>query len=144
MADDEPAALEVVGRTLDDVLPDRSAELLLADNSKANLEQAVVSGPDPEGPDCPVTSPYSCVAVRSGAAVTFPSSSALDACPHLRNRGGDPCSAVCVPVPFMGRAMGVIARHRPRRHVPPTSIEVDSLSIAVAHRPGRASACCAR
>ena len=108
MADDELAALEVVGRTLDDVLPGRSAEVLLADNSKANLEQAVVAGSNPDGPGCPVASPYSCVAVRSGAAVTFPSSSALDACPHLRNRGGDACSALCVPVSFMGRAMGVI------------------------------------
>ena len=108
MADDEPAALEVVGRTLDDLLHGRSAEVLLADSSKANLEQAVVAGANPDGPGCPVSSPYSCVAVRSGTAVTFPSSNALDACPHLRNRGGDPCSAVCVPVSFMGRAMGVI------------------------------------
>jgi diguanylate cyclase (GGDEF)-like protein len=127
MADDESAALEVLGRTLDDLLDGRSAELLLADNSKANLEQAVVAGANPDGPGCPVASPYSCVAVRSGAAVTFPSSSALDACPHLRNRGGDPCSAVCVPVSFMGRAMGVIHTIAEEGHVAETS-EVDALS----------------
>lgn len=108
MADDEAAALDVVGRSLSEALPGRPAELLLADNSKANLEQAIVAGPDPDGPGCPVTSPYSCVAVRGGAPVTFASSSAIDACPHLRDRGGEPCSAVCVPVTFMGRAMGVL------------------------------------
>ena len=108
MADDEPAALGVIGLTIAEVLPNRSAELLLADNSKANLEQAVVSGPNPDGPGCPVASPFSCVAVRSGSAVTFASSNSLDACPHLRDRGEGACSAVCVPVTFMGRAMGVI------------------------------------
>ena len=108
MADDEATALEVVGLTLATVLPGRSSELLLADNSKSNLEQAVVAGDNPGGPGCPVASPFSCVAVRSGSAVTFPSSTAIDACPQLRNRGASPCSAVCVPVTFMGRAMGVI------------------------------------
>ncbi|MBI4933463.1 MAG: diguanylate cyclase [Actinobacteria bacterium] len=108
MADDEVAALDVVGLTLDDALPERSSELLLADNSKANLEQAVIAGTNPDGPGCPVGSPFSCVAVRSGAPVTFATSTAVDACPHLRTRGVEPCSAVCVPVSFMGRAMGVI------------------------------------
>jgi diguanylate cyclase (GGDEF)-like protein len=108
MADDEPTALEVVGMTIAMVLPGQSAELLLADNSKSNLEQAVVAGANPDGPGCPVGSPFSCVAVRSGSAVTFPDSTAIDACPYLRNRGVSPCSAVCVPVTFMGRAMGVI------------------------------------
>ena len=104
----EGAALDVVGLTLDETLPERSSELLLADNSKASLEQAVIAGTNPDGPGCPVGSPFSCVAVRSGAPVTFATSTALDACPHLRTRGVEPCSAVCVPVTFMGRAMGVI------------------------------------
>src|SRR5258706_6757296 len=108
MAEDEPMALEVVALTMGDILPGRSSELLLADNSKSNLEQAVVAGSSPDGPGCPVASPFSCVAVRSGAPVTFASSTAVDACPHLRNRGVAPCSAVCVPVTFMGHAIGVI------------------------------------
>jgi diguanylate cyclase (GGDEF)-like protein len=65
--------------------------------------------------------------VRSGAAVTFPSSSALDACPHLRIRGGSPCSAVCVPVSFMGRAMGVIHTVAEEGHIAEPA-EVDALS----------------
>ena len=128
MADDEQTALEVVGLTITEVLPGRSAELLLADNSKANLEQAVIAGPNPDGPGCPVASPFSCVAVRSGSAVTFESSTALDACPHLRNRGVSPCSATCVPVTFMGRAMGVIHTVGDE-HVVATAAEIDSLSM---------------
>ncbi|MEY2552290.1 MAG: hypothetical protein QOC57_150, partial [Ilumatobacteraceae bacterium] len=128
MADDEVAALAVIGLTITEVLPNRSAELLLADNSKANLEQAVVAGPNPDGPGCPVASPFSCVAVRSGAPVTFPSSESLDACPHLRDRGEGACSAVCVPVTFMGRAMGVIHAIDEEFAVP-DPVEIEALSM---------------
>ena len=128
MSDDESTALEVVGLTIAEVLPGRSAELLLADNSKSNLEQAVVAGDNPDGPGCPVASPFSCVAVRSGSAVTFASSTALDACPHLRNRGVAPCSAVCVPVTFMGRAIGVIHAVGVEDQVPHVN-EIEALSM---------------
>jgi diguanylate cyclase (GGDEF)-like protein len=128
MADDEVAALGVIGLTIGEVLPGRSAELLLADNSKANLEQAIVSGPHPDGPGCPVASPFSCIAVRSGSAVTFASSNSLDACPHLRNRGDTACSAVCVPVTFMGRAMGVI-HAVDTENVVPDSAQIDALTM---------------
>lgn len=128
MSDDESTALEVVGLTMTDVLPGRSSELLLADNSKSNLEQAVVAGDNLDGPGCPVASPFSCVAVRSGSAVTFASSTALDACPHLRNRGVAACSAVCVPVTFMGRAMGVIHAVG-AEHQLPTATEIEGLSM---------------
>ncbi len=128
MSDDESTALEVVGLTIAEVLPGRSAELLLADNSKSNLEQAVVAGDNPDGPGCPVASPFSCVAVRSGSAVTFASSTALDACPHLRNRGVAPCSAVCVPVTFMGRAIGVIHAVGVEDQVPNVN-EIEALSM---------------
>jgi diguanylate cyclase (GGDEF)-like protein len=128
MADDEVAALGVIGLTIAEVLPGRSAELLLADNSKANLEQAIVAGPHPDGPGCPVASPFSCVAVRSGSAVTFSSSNSLDACPHLRDRGETACSAVCVPVTFMGRAMGVI-HAVDVEHAVPDPVEIDALTM---------------
>lgn len=127
MSDDEATALQVIGLTMADALPGCSSELLLADNSKSNLEQAVVAGVNPDGPGCPVGSPFSCVAVRSGSAVTFSSSSAVDACPHLRNRGVEPCSAVCVPVTFMGRAMGVIHAVG-TEHQLPTDLDIDALT----------------
>jgi diguanylate cyclase (GGDEF)-like protein len=48
------------------------------------------------------------VAVRRGTAVTFDSSTDLHACEQLRGRACGPSSAVCVPVTFMGRALGVL------------------------------------
>jgi diguanylate cyclase (GGDEF)-like protein len=136
MADDEGGALDVVGLTMAELLVGRSSELLLADNSKSNLEQAAVAGDDPEGPGCPVASPFSCVAVRSGSAVTFASSTALDACPHLRNRGVAPCSAVCVPVTFMGHAIGVIHAVGAENRLP-TSDEIDAVTMLSAQAGAR-------
>ncbi|MEN9646949.1 MAG: hypothetical protein RL238_3618 [Actinomycetota bacterium] len=136
MADDEVAALDVVGLTLDNSLPERSTELLLADNSKSNLEQAVVAGANSEGPGCPVGSPFSCVAVRSGTPVLFSTSEAVDACPHLRNRGVEPCSAVCVPVSFMGRALGVIHSVGEERSSP-TPTQMEALTTLAAQAGAR-------
>ena len=136
MADDEAMALEVVGLSMGELLPGRSSELLLADNSKSNLEQAVVAGDHPDGPGCPVASPFSCVAVRGGTAVTFASSTAVDACPHLRNRGVEPCSAVCVPVTFMGHAMGVIHAVGVENEVA-TDNEIDELTMLSAQAGAR-------
>ena len=107
MSDDEEAAREVAGRALADVHPSLPMELLLADSSKAHLEQAAVH-PTAGAPGCGVDTPFACVAVRRGAAVTFPDSQRLDACPKLREHAGSPLSAACVPVTFMGRAIGVL------------------------------------
>jgi diguanylate cyclase (GGDEF)-like protein len=82
-------------------------ELLLSDSSRTNLRR-VASNPQLPPPACPVGSPFSCVAVRRGSAVVFDSSETLNACPHLRGRPGGACSAVCVPVSFMGRSLGVL------------------------------------
>jgi diguanylate cyclase (GGDEF)-like protein len=136
MSDDEGTALEVVGLSIATLLPGRSAELLLSDNSKANLEQAVVAGDNPDGPGCPVASPFSCIAVRSGSAVTFPSSTALDACPYLRNRGVEPCSAVCVPVTFMGHAIGVIHAVGSENELP-TDEQIDAVTMLSSQAGGR-------
>jgi len=107
MAESEAEAYEVVSRTLHALDPQRPAELLLADNSRARLARKAVSGPA-EPPCCPVSSPYSCVAVRRGHATVFEDSDALNACPKLKGRPAGRVSAVCVPVTFMGRSLGVV------------------------------------
>ena len=106
MADEERATYEVVERAMAEVSATAPMELLLSDSSRANLEQAAVNAAG--APGCPVQSPFSCVAVRRGNPVVFESSEALNACPKLRDRPEGPCSAVCVPVGFMGRALGVL------------------------------------
>ena len=107
MADEEDAAYDVVERAMVEVATGSPMELLLSDSSRANLERAATS-PTSGAPSCPVQSPFSCVAVRRGNPVVFESSEALNACPKLRDRPDGPCSAVCVPVSFMGRSLGVL------------------------------------
>ena len=46
--------------------------------------------------------------MRRGNPVVFNSSESLNACPKLRDRAEGPCSAVCVPISFMGRSLGVL------------------------------------
>jgi diguanylate cyclase (GGDEF)-like protein len=82
-------------------------ELLLADSSRARLETAATH-PRAGAPGCTVGSPFACVAVRRGNASTFENSTALNACPYLRSRSSQPLAAVCVPVGFKGRTLGVI------------------------------------
>jgi diguanylate cyclase (GGDEF)-like protein len=107
MADTEEDALVVVERAMAVIATASPMEILLADSSKAHLERAA-SHPTAGAPCCPVESPFSCVAVRRGNPVIFENSEALNACPKLRERGGEAISAVCVPVTFMGRALGVL------------------------------------
>ncbi len=107
MADEEREVLEVIERATAEIAQATPMELLLSDSSRANLSRAA-SNPSVEVPGCPVKSPFSCVAVRRGTAVVFDSSESLNACPQLRGRPSGACSAVCVPVSFMGRALGVL------------------------------------
>jgi diguanylate cyclase (GGDEF)-like protein/PAS domain S-box-containing protein len=107
MADEEDATFNVVERAMVEISQTSPMELLLSDSSRAHLERAATS-PTSGAPACPVQSPFSCVAVRRGNPVVFETSESLNACPKLRDRPGGACSAVCVPVSFMGRALGVL------------------------------------
>ncbi len=107
MADEESSAFEVVQRAMTEIAAATPMELLLSDSSRAHLRTAAVS-PTADPPGCPVESPFSCVAVRRGSPVVFETSEALNACPKLSDRASGPCSAACVPVGFMGRALGVL------------------------------------
>ncbi len=102
----ETAARDVVARALDRIAT-RPVEVLLADSSRAHLEQAV-SHPRLGAPGCGVSAPWSCPAVRRGRTAIYARSDDLDACPHLDERPGGPCSAVCIPLTFLGDALGVM------------------------------------
>ena len=109
MADSEPEAYAVVQRAMAQISPERPMELLVADSSQAVLQRAT-EHPVAGAPGCSVESPFSCQAVRRGNSVSFPDSEALNACPRLRDRAGTQAaiSAACVPLHFMGRALGVL------------------------------------
>ena len=112
MVDAEQDVHEVVARAMRCIAPDLPMEMLVADSSRAHLERACVH-PEAGSPGCSVESPYGCAAVRRGAPVAFADSEALNACPRLRGRPEGPVCAVCVPVSFMGRSLGVVHAARP-------------------------------
>src|SRR5215218_3275637 len=108
MAGDEVAAYDTIQRAAQLAIPGSPVELLLADNSHAHLARVVTVAADGRAPGCPVSSPDHCVAARRAQTQVFADSEALDGCPLLRNRGIERFSAVCVPVPIMGRTVGVV------------------------------------
>lgn len=126
MADEEQAAYGVVERAMVEISTESPMELLLSDSSRAHLERSALNQLA-GAPGCPVQSPFSCVAVRRGQPVEFESSEALNACPKLRDRTGGPCSAACVPVSFMGRALGVLHATGPDG-TPPSAEQVAQLT----------------
>ena len=107
MADSEDEADRVIARAMGAISDVHPMELLLADSSRAHLERACVH-PKTGASNCSVDSPYSCIAVRRGHPQIFPDAEALNACPKLLGRMGGSLSAACVPVNFMGRALGVL------------------------------------
>jgi len=107
MADSEAEADKVIARAMGTISEVHPMELLLADSSRAHLERACVH-PKTGASNCAVDSPYSCIAVRRGHPQIFPDAEALNACPKLLGRMGGALSAACVPVNFMGRALGVL------------------------------------
>ncbi len=113
--------------------PHLSMELLAADSSRAHLHRVVSSNMGPAA-GCSVASPTECPAAIHGQPQVFESSTALDACPYLKNRTGDACCAVCLPVNIAGRAMGVMHATAPERQVP-TETTIATLEL-VARRTG--------
>jgi diguanylate cyclase (GGDEF)-like protein len=107
MADSEAEADRVIARAMGNISDVHPMELLLADSARAHLERAC-GHPKTGASNCSVDSPYSCIAVRRGHPQIFPDAEALNACPKLLGRMGGSLSAACVPVNFMGRALGVL------------------------------------
>jgi diguanylate cyclase (GGDEF)-like protein len=126
MADSEEEVYRVLARAMKVISTDLPSELLLSDSSRTHLERAT-QHPQAGAPGCDVESPFSCMAVRRGNPVIFPDSEALNACSRLRGRPCGAISAVCVPVSFMGRALGVLHTAGPAGK-PPTTRQVAQLT----------------
>ena len=135
MADNEYEALRIAERAMTTISSTAPMEVLLADSSKAHLER-VAWNPGVDAPCCQVESPFSCVAVRRGNPAVFDNSEALNACPKLRDRKSGAVSAVCVPVTFMGRALGVLHATGPVA-APPVAKVVSQLTSLATQLGGR-------
>jgi diguanylate cyclase (GGDEF)-like protein len=137
MADTEDQVYRVLSHSMTFIARDLPMELLLADSSRAHLESAA-RHPLAGAPGCDVESPFSCMAVRRGNPLIFPDSEALNACSRLRGRSCGPASAVCVPVSFMGRALGTLHASGPVGALPGKEqiAQLTTLGIQVGARIG--------
>ncbi len=137
MADTEADTYEVAARGMSLVSHGLKMELLVADSSRAHLERATVH-PDTGAPGCTVDSPYGCMAVRRGNPIVFESSAALNACSRLRDRSTEAACAVCVPLSFMGRSVGVLHAAGKAGELPPQRVisQLTTLGILTGSRLG--------
>jgi len=117
MAQSEDAGFRTIAMVIDTENPGRPTELLLADSSQAHLKQVISTDKNGSGPGCPALAPSDCPAIRRGTTLTFRDGGAYSACPNLRDRGGDPCSAVCVPVSVAGRTVGALHTTGPNMEI---------------------------
>jgi diguanylate cyclase (GGDEF)-like protein len=126
MTKTEPVVYDVIGASLHDSVRDLSVEMLIADSSRAHFRRALTNNGEFDG--CGVVSPLDCPAATGGQALMFPSSGALDACPHLKDRPSGPCSAACLPVSIAGRAVGVTYAVG-RDGIPPSETDLEALNF---------------
>ncbi len=135
MAEDEPSLVRTAERVLSAIDEGEPAELRLADSSRSHLELAAFT-PAREPPGCGVTSPSQCRAVHQGRAIVFASSTEMAVCPYLGERPGGPISAVCVPVGYAGRAVGVIHAVGVEGRVPASKVTLEQLAANLGLRLG--------
>ncbi len=125
MGETEGDALHVTAKALSEATHG-PAELLAADSSRAHLRR-VAHAPNQDPPGCGVETPWGCPAVRRGRTLRFEDSENLSACPRLADRGGDACSAVCVPITILGTPTAVIHATGPVGTEVWTPVTVDRL-----------------
>ncbi|MFN0153562.1 MAG: diguanylate cyclase [Gaiella sp.] len=133
LAANEDATARIVADALARIDPTTPGELLLVDAGGERL-QRVAANAKTGSAACPVTSPLDCVAMKRDSLQTFPSSESLSACPKLRGRAEGPMSGVCVPVRFMGSALGVLHATGPDGALP---VQVGALQDLAQHTGAR-------
>ncbi|MCX7620948.1 MAG: sensor domain-containing diguanylate cyclase [Acidimicrobiales bacterium] len=135
VTDTEEEVLAAVGRAVTAIIPGNKCELLLSDSSQSHLRKSQVN-PTLGGPNCPVESPWGCAAIRRGQTMVYESSRMLNVCPKLPEHDGGAHSAVCVPVMFMGRSLGVLHTTGPDGK-PPSHTEIERLTVLASETGSR-------
>lgn len=130
VVDDESDIYGISARVMVSV-SDRPTELLVADDTDAAEIIERIGHGEVGGPGCGVGNAAGCMAIRRGQPTQFDSSTDVGSCPQLAGREGGACSAVCVPVSFMGRSLGVIHQSGPEGDQP-SSDQINQLSLLAA------------
>jgi diguanylate cyclase (GGDEF)-like protein len=139
MTDTETDAYHVVTKAFRESVPHLQVEMLVADSSGAHFHQTLhTTEPSPTGQrsGCDVVSPNDCPATRRGHTLVFPSSQALNACPHLAGRPSGELSAACVALSITGRSSGVVHAMGPDG-TPPNANDVSYLEITTRYASER-------
>lgn len=121
MSKTEPDVYGILYEALAASVPNLQVEMLVADSSRAHFHRALTTTTaSDESPraGCRVVSPLDCPATRRGHTLVFPTSRALDACPHLKGRPSGDLSAVCVAISLSGKTVGVLHATGPDDVVP--------------------------
>lgn len=130
LADDLDGIFRVTQHSMSILATGVPMELMTVSSTGRLVTEAVNPSADPPG--CPVVDVNGCVALRRGQTSIFPSSEDLNSCPHLRNRPGGACSAVCIPVNFGGELLGVMHSTGPDRDpLPPEEVARVSTMVNV-------------
>lgn len=107
IADTEPDIARIIARAMRAISSEHPMELLLTDGDGVRLRRAA-ENPDSGPPACTVDVLARCPAVRRGSTARYPDSERLNACPQLQGRAAGRVSAICVPLNFMGKSLGVV------------------------------------
>jgi diguanylate cyclase (GGDEF)-like protein len=148
-ARDEAAVLSVAYAALRRSDPTRPVELHLVDADRPVLRLALTSPhrlEDALVEDITATSPpvvawsETSEVVRTATTLAFRSSTAPDACHHLRARAAEACSAICVPLVAHAQVIGVLYATGPDGVLPPEGVVARYESIARRLAPHLAAA----
>ena len=139
MTHTETDAYHVVTKAFRESVPHLQVEMLVADSSGAHFHQTLhTTEPSPTGQrsGCDVVSPNDCPATRRGHTLVFPSSQALNACPHLAGRPSGELSAACVALSITGHSSGVV-HAMGTDGTPPNANDVSYLEITTRYASER-------
>ena len=117
MADTEDEAIEVVGRALAQLLPERDNFVLLAPPSEPRVTWSIPAGPDGLEEPTNLGAALRFSALSLGRTVTAEASTELDACPHLVQHGWE-VSSVCIPIRIGEQHLGVAHSAGPAGDLP--------------------------
>lgn len=123
----EDALLAVVGRAMQEISSSTPMDLLFSDRDHEQTLTRVAVSASGGAAGCSVTTTYGCIAMRAGHQVVFANSQTGD-CPRLRERRGPAVCAVCVPVMYMDKAVGVVHATTPL-HAPLSTMSHEQMEV---------------
>lgn len=116
-AEGEEATLRVISQALSHRFAGRSIEVHIVDPVEPLLVVQIALG-RPEGSIGHKSSPWDPLVTRVGTTLVYDTIERIDACTHLRERAGQPVSAIAIPLIAAGRILGLVYAFGPVDETP--------------------------